>query len=313
MIITNFYNLPAPIVEACRKKFAPRNYNDTTFSITELMQPPRITWLKRRMEADIVQDVTELLWALYGTAMHMVLEMAQMSNALTEERLTVEIDGITITGQPDLYLDLAVLDWKNTSVWSVIYADRKHDWVRQVNGYAYLLRKHGFPVNVLEIVAFMRDWQRSRARKGGDYPRFPVKVLPIDVWPDHEVEALLRERIQLVLAAKKELPLCTSEDRWESKTTYAVMATGAKRAKRVLDSMAEAESWIATEVAEIRAHNETAKRKKKEPSLGVEVRPGEHRRCAEYCSVADFCTQWKDIQTAAAAAENPSESEQEAA
>jgi hypothetical protein len=43
MIITNFYNLPAPIVEACRKKFAPRNYNDTTFSITELMQPPPLT------------------------------------------------------------------------------------------------------------------------------------------------------------------------------------------------------------------------------------------------------------------------------
>ena len=69
--------------------------------------------------------------------------------------------------------------------------------------------------------------------------------------------------------------------------TYAVMKSGQKRALRVLNSEKEAKEYIDW-------HNETDKAYAKKSKLNIEIRSGEYTRCkGNYCSVAEFCNQYK--------------------
>lgn len=282
MNLTNDTNLPEAIVEAVRKSTRGPAVDDRTFSVTEILSPPRIVWLKRRHHAEMTEDVADRIWAIYGQAMHAVLETAGVSNALTEERLRVQIDDLTLTGIPDFYKDGELLDYKNTSVWNVIYGSSMDDWTRQANFYAYMLREHGFPVNRVAVVAWMRDWQRSRVKD--NYPRHPVRVIRLPIWTQEKARAEISARLQVIMAAKDDLPLCTPEERWEKETKYAVMKKGMKRAVRVFDDEPSAEAFMFSE--------------KDKAKMSITVRPGEQTRCADYCAVSEFCSQWRTLRAA---------------
>ena len=76
------------------------------------------------------------------------------------------------------------------------------------------------------------------------------------------------------------------EERWKKNDTWAVKKKGQKRAIRVLESEHEAEKYI-------NWHDETDTAYIKKTDLEIEFRCGEHTRCGNYCSVADFCNQYK--------------------
>ena len=84
-----------------------------------------------------------------------------------------------------------------------------------------------------------------------------------------------------------ELPLCSDEETWKKNDTWAVKKKGQKRALRVLDSEEEANQYMGW-------HNETDKAYTKKTDLELEFRVGEYTRCGNYCSVADFCNQYKE-------------------
>ena len=77
-----------------------------------------------------------------------------------------------------------------------------------------------------------------------------------------------------------DLPFCTDEERWQRPSKFAVGKKKTKRALRVLDSHEEAEDWMVT----------TGK------GEYIEERPGQAIRCENYCDVAPFCNQWKEMQ-----------------
>jgi len=81
--------------------------------------------------------------------------------------------------------------------------------------------------------------------------------------------------------------LCSDKDMWKKNDTWAVKKKGQKRALRVLDSEEEAIKYMEW-------HNETDQAYTKKTNLEMEFRSGEFTRCGNYCSVADFCNQYKE-------------------
>ena len=251
------------------------------YSVTELLGPPRIRRLREQYDGQMEQDVTDMMWQLLGSALHVVMERGQTEGHITEERLFTDIDGITISGAIDLQEEtpegIIITDYKFTSAWSVM--NEKKEWIEQLNVYKWLVeRVKGKPVIGLRICALIRDWSRHDQREG--YPSSQIQMIEIPMLPD--MGAFINNRLELhrdskyVHAIGDALPECSEQDRWFSETTYAVRREGRKTAIRVFKSLEEAK-----ELAE------------KEKGY-VETRQGEPRRCTgNYCGVAQWCDQYQ--------------------
>ena len=274
MKYTNKYNLHDALVSAIAADWYEQ---DGRISVTWLIGPPRIRQLKMRYADHLEEDVSEGIWRLLGSAVHGVLERAEVEGTIQERRISTEILGWRVTGQADLWTPPATLDdYKVTSAWSAI-REPKPDWISQLNCYARLTRLDGRPVEALRIIAIYRDWSRSRAKRDKDYPKIAAGVISIPCWPDEQAAKYMEDRVRLHQEAGKlddgDLPLCTPEERWDKPTTWAVRRKGRKSALRVLDTEEEAKANMEPRGA---GHY-------------IEERPGESTRCLGYCPVADFC------------------------
>ena len=286
MKITNKANLPDALVSAISTgDYRPK---PNRISVTSLINPPQLESLKRKHWDDLEEDASDRIWALLGSASHSILEQADVDNTLTEEKLTYEVDGWTVSGKADLYDSQGVLsDYKVTSAYSFLHGV-KPEWEAQLNLYALLYGRHGFEVNSLQIVAILRDWTKLKSLSTPDYPKTQVKVQPIVIWPLYQQQAYLETRLNLHRRAVSldEYPPCTDEERWMRGEEWAVKKAGNKRAARVFDHATQAE-------ADKRQRQEAdgTKRVKWE----VEHRPGQYMRCESYCPVSEFCKQWEAV------------------
>lgn len=280
MKITNKCNLPETIVNALNKPTYTKG--GAHMSATELLSPPRMVQLRIANADAIEMDAADMVWALFGTAIHGVLEHGQGDDHIVEQRLNTVIDGWEISGAIDLQTvkesSIGISDYKTTGVWAVM--NEKKEWEYQLNIYAWLVeRVKQSPVDSLEIVAIIRDWKRWESEVKKDYPDAPIKTIPIALWPYDEREKFVKQRIHVHADAMfqfqtgGDLPLCTAEEMWEKPTVWAVKKPGAARAK----------SLHYTESDAVKAAGE---------DLEIELRPGERTRCANYCQVRDFCSQW---------------------
>lgn len=284
MKITNKFNLPDTFVSFARDGKYDKGASD--ISVTTLIDAPRVNILKQQRHGDIEVDVSDMVWPLFGTAVHHMLESsAPRGNVTMEERLFVNINNWVVSGQIDHQEEngglIYISDYKVTSVWSVIYG--KEDWVRQLNCYAHMVRlAKGRDVGGVRIIAILRDWQRREAQFKPDYPQSPVAVVDIPLWDAAQAQAYMEERVHLHQDAQMQWDTreavveCSDEERWTKPDTWAVMKTGAKRATKVFDNEADA-----------KAHADSLGR-----AYGMVKRPGGRTRCEQYCSVAEFCTQW---------------------
>ena len=80
MIITNKFNLPKTIVNVVKRPQYTKG--KAKLSITEIMNSPRIVQLRKKHEAEIEQDVADMVWSIFGTAVHGLLEHGKDSNHL---------------------------------------------------------------------------------------------------------------------------------------------------------------------------------------------------------------------------------------
>ena len=95
-----------------------------------------------------------MVWSLFGTALHNILEHGKGDNHIVEERVFADVEGMKISGAIDLQEveedGVIVSDYKTTSAWVVM--NEKDDWHNQLNCYAYLLYKaKGVTVKKLQI------------------------------------------------------------------------------------------------------------------------------------------------------------------
>lgn len=282
MIITNKLNLPQSFVQMAKRdyEFSPNEYR-----VTSMLKGIRETILERRHGKEIEQDVSDMIWLLFGTAVHSVLEnQREGDNEIKETRVKISFCGYELSGQFDLYNaeTLTITDYKTCSVWKVIFGDYA-DWKRQLLIYSYMLRSIGFEVKHGEIVAMMKDHSKKDAKVKADYPMLPVRKITFDFTEQDftEIEDFLVHRFGEITEAEAlpdyELPICTPEERFNGGDKFAVMKKGRKTALRVLDSMDAAETW-------------------KDENGGdfIETRPGEDKKCKDYCSACEFCNYYHE-------------------
>lgn len=203
------------------------------YSATSLGKPPRQRVLMSRHPERIVLDEEEAVKPMLGTAFHEWLaRFTDTARYLREERLldtvpVADADGVItheveISGQPDLYdFDTGtVYDYKTTGVYSYPKLP-KPEHEAQVNVYAWLLRRYGYPVHRGGIVAVFTDWSKTCVKDG--YPEAPFLCFEVPIWTHAQAERYVRDRVRLHELAERvpdsELPECTAEERWVNART----------------------------------------------------------------------------------------------
>ena len=288
MKITNKFGVPETLVALASRDYYSKGSSD--YSVTEIISPPRIQRLRRKHFEEIEQDVSDMIWMLLGTALHVVAERSEVSGHTNEERLSAGINGVILSGAIDLQKDeddgITITDYKFTSAWALM--NDKPEWEQQQNIYKYLVeRVKKKPVKGLKICALIRDWSRRDAQNKPDYPQAPIQIVDIPMWTFDRTEAFIKERIEMHRDSKvnadwgEELPLCTDEERWVRPTTYAVKKEGRKTAIRVFEEQGEAEALL---------------KEMPEKDKGfIEIRKGEAVRCTgNFCGVSQWCSQFQN-------------------
>lgn len=288
MKLTNKFELPETFINVIKRPDYDKG--DSEISATELLNSPRIVYLKRKHWDSLEQDASEMVWSLFGSAVHKILEHGRSEHHVVEQRIHCEFKGWKISGAIDLqefYEDGIVLsDYKVTSAWAVM--NEKSDWHKQLNSYAWLVEKvKEMKVKAIQIVAIIRDWSRRDALTKDNYPKAPIVTIDIPLWSFEEREAYVSSRLALhndaffAIHSGEEMPECTPEEMWEKPEYFAVKKEGAVRAKSVHEKRTDAE--VALALARQKA--------KKNEEFFIEHRPGARTRCEGFCQVAAFCSQ----------------------
>ena len=286
-MLTNKYGLPHQFENLLQRD----NYDsgNSRMTITRLLSSPRIALLEREHAKKIVTDISDEVWKLLGKCIHTVMEEGADESDIIEKRMYAEINGWKISGQCDAIRtegDKKILmDWKFTSAYAI--GKNQSSWEQQLNCYAYLAR-HDLEINVdeLQVIAILRDWQKSKAVNSNSYPQAQVHVVEIPMWSEQEQHDFLLRRVAAHQDALFEydidgtLPLCTDEDRWKRNSIWAVQKIGGIRSIKNFDTAEE-------------AHVFHAKMKSKE-GYQITERQGEPIRCAGgYCKIAQWCEQFQ--------------------
>jgi hypothetical protein len=284
MKITNNFNLPDAIVRLAQKPSYSKGV--AHLSVTEMMNSPQISIMRRKYDDQVEVDVSTLVYSMFGTAFHNMLEKHPGPNDIVEERLYAEFDGWHISGAIDVQTTteagIEITDWKTVGVWAV--QNPKPEWEQQLNVYAWLVEHlKAVPVTKLSIVAILKDFSQRESETRANYPKAGVVTIDIPLWSMERREEYIRERIHAHSEARfaeetgAVLPPCTSEEMWEKETVYALKKDKAVRAKSLHASLEEAEAAL----------EEAGK------GFFIETRPGERTRCKSYCQVSQFCTQYQ--------------------
>ena len=283
MKLTNKYGHPQALVRAL-KPLVEKRQVEGDITVTELIGPPRIKRLREQHWDALVVDITELGWLMLGQGVHMFIAQAQPEYVLGDNvRLSITLpNGMVMSGQPDLwepvFVDVRALwDWKVMSIWEIINGvdERK---VAQLNLYAWMLERHDYPVDTINLECFLRDWKLrdARLKRREGYPQTQIYALTnLTRWQPADMLAYLGARI--ASHCQEALPECSAEERWQKPDKWALMKGTNKRAVRLYDSEAEAMEHATEE------------------NLWVQYRPSEPTRCLDYCPVRGLCEQGQSL------------------
>jgi len=281
MIYTNNYNLPDAILKVIIKDNYKRGKDG--YSVTELINSPRIVHLQRRYDAELVEDAMDSIWSVFGSAVHHLMETHASDGDFAEQRYYITHRERTIGGMIDAYNHGTITDYKVTSAYSIVYKSKIKGWTEQLNLYGYILRQNGIEVNRLHIAAFLRDWDRNKARAQADYPKTPFIVVPIELWSDEQCLEFIDERVMMLIACEtlsdEDLIECTKEEMWVRDSTWAVMKEGRKSAVRLFSEEDDAVCFMD---------------QAQDDKQYLVERKGQPTRCIDYCSCNSKCSIYQD-------------------
>lgn len=286
--ITNKHNLPQTLVNLAESRDYSRGNSHR--SITQLIDAPQISVLRMINENRITEDVVDTFWANLGSALHHITEKGADDKHLVEERLFVDVEDWTISGAIDVQRleddnSITIMDYKFTSVWAV--KNPKLDWERQLNCYAYLVEANKkVKIKELQIICFLRDWNRNNAKRDMNYPQQQIVVVPIKLWDFEERSKYVADRVRTHQEALqdymngKDMAECTFEEMWKREDTYAVKKKKNKRALKVFEIETDAKEFA----------------KEKGEEYEIEFREGVAVRCEDnYCKVNQWCPQYQQV------------------
>lgn len=282
MKITNNHNLPQAIYAALSNVYPPK---PERLSATALIGPPLIRQLTIKHWDEMVEDATDRIWALFGQAVHGVLDGHTDKDSFAEEKLVTPFNGIDVVCKSDNWKDGVISDYKVTSVYSFLMGE-KAEWGNQLNTYAWSWRRHGFETKSAVIHAILRDWSKNKCFSDPEYPKVPFISIPVKLWTPDEQEAYVASRVKLHLEPALE---CTPEEKWERPTTWAVMKEGRKSAIRVLDDPNDAYEWAYKNDYATIVTLDDGKHYNPRKGISIVERKGGCIRCESYCPVRQFC------------------------
>jgi len=289
-------------------KYYKGNRANFDYSITQLIDNPKRYWLRQRHDDEIIVDASTQLWRLFGVSLHSVLEKVKIKGHIAERRIGANIRGKRIEGGIDRYIEsesatnqildmfkekiisstthnkiYTIQDYKLTSVWDYIYQSSYGKYENQVNGYGFLSRYNGFPVNILEVTPFYRDWHGSQLKIKKVYPPKIIQTLNFPLWTMERAEEYLSKRIDLLdkysSFTDDGIPECTMLERFQDPDKWAIYRGKRRgRASKVCDTKEEAIGWID-------GH--------KDNKYEIVFRPSIPKMCIDYCIVNNFCHWYK--------------------
>lgn len=302
-------------LSAYRNSLSPQDqkiYDTDNLSVTSLPQSPRQRWLAIRHARSIIIDPISRFFALYGTMMHATLEKYAKPGDLVEMRLGINVNGVWVHGQADLYEPdtFTLSDYKVTSTESAMYSDH-YEHVCQLNVLKYIFELHGYTVNRLRNIYLYRNWTRRDIGRD-KYPEEQIQDLEVPIWTREEVVAYLNGRVWTHMSAKSmpddDLPYCSPKERWERPAVWKVFKVDPKtgrpqtRAKHRCDTKEQADGYIGlATVEELQSlhekNNAKVRAKKTDEELLASVSsyvklelPGRPVKCS-FCDSSQFCSQ----------------------
>lgn len=281
MIITNNFNLPNGFIKA--NEGFQHERADNCFSVTTLHKGTCEIALDKLHYNEAEQDVSDMVWAIFGSAVHSIFEKGEGENEFSEISLKYEImPGIFWTGKSDLYdmKNNIIKDFKTASIWKVKFNDFD-DWRKQLLDYCSLLELvEGIKCRKGQIIALLKDHSKTEAQRDCQYPQSPVYTINFE-FTDKEVferVKIAKDKILEVQKAIEELKQmnsiapCSEKERWAKPTKFAVMKNGRKTAVKLFDDEGDAEAL---------AHTDS--------SYYVEKREGANTKCEGYCLYKKWC------------------------
>lgn len=264
MKITNHQNLPFEVVKEAGWNNRPGvDFGKRHVRVTTLIRPPQMSILEAQHWDELERDASSYVAAMMGTGFHLLMERSATTELCYRElSLSMGRESWTITGTLDkLNWEGVLTDWKTCKKYKVESHDFT-DWEAQLNVYAWLAYTNGLTVSELQVWAYLKDAMASE----------PTLVrIPIPLWPQERVEAFITVCLTGLSLGRE----CTDEERWVRGGKWATMVQGKKRAVKLHDTIEDAQ-----------AHADR---------LGgwVEKRKKEYKRCQDFCSVSQFCPQFK--------------------
>jgi len=269
---------------------------EADYSMTEIIQPPRISFLKKMYHDQMEVSIEELWASLVGTAIHNAMESVHDADSIQEKRFYITILDRKIGLKPDIitvfsklpsgHLVYKLHDYKTMKPGAVRYGV-KPDYTKQANGYTYALRQLGMDVQYAAIEWMAVGWDYNEYIKGIEgYPKNMVGTFPVPLWTNERTKAFLENRIKLYKACEgctaNNLPFCTMDERWQKPDAWIVSKRGKNRQLPRLKFLTEQEAISAMRSRKDNAECEVLHRKS--PAV----------RCERWCSVKSFCNQYKE-------------------
>jgi hypothetical protein len=284
-------------------------------SATSLLKPTRALVLKTQNSGlDKEVDISDLVAARMGSAIHAIAEEAwlqrgNITKALkamgtsnldkifiinpdkpvkdseiavyVEQRHETTVGDYIISGKYDLVLDGTISDYKSTSVWTYIYDSNALKYTQQGSIYKWLAPDR-ITDNKIDIQFIFTDWSSAQAIRDPKYPQSKVLTKSYPLWSVEQTEHFIKQKLEDITAlldkVQEDLPLCTSDELWESATKYKYFKNP--------DSLRATKNFDSLDEANIRLANE---------GIGeIKTVPGEAKAC-RYCEVAGVCHQAKNL------------------
>lgn len=85
-ILTNKFGYPEDWVRVCKQNTYTGSLDPNVYSVTTLLNDPKEIILSRRHSEEIVIDVSKMVWAIFGTAVHHVMELANTPSEIIDLR-----------------------------------------------------------------------------------------------------------------------------------------------------------------------------------------------------------------------------------
>lgn len=294
MKFTNKYKLPKALMRAIEHLVNEPHNRPGEYSVTTLLLGSKEVQLTNRHFEEIEVDVSKELWAVFGTAIHALLERNTRieDGSISEHAMRHAVranDGSIvgyITGKCDLLTESSdgpvLEDYKTTKALAVKFTDTTNKWREQLACYCALLQyEEQTFVRHARIIALLKDWSELEAKRSPDYPEAPVVVLNWE-FTDSDIADAYQKMLDgfwkqhaASQLADDEIEPCSFEERWAKESRYAIVKAGATKAAKLCSTRDEALQLIQTKYG---------------PKLyGIEERPGEDTKCLYYCKAKDFC------------------------